>query len=104
MGVKVTNRTTTPQPGPLGLAVKAGLAAALAAALLAGHLPEPLIILAVIVASSFVGWHRVQLAPVRVRSHHRFTVVSRSGDEFVTVDAAGARRVTRTVVVDGTAS
>jgi hypothetical protein len=81
------------------LALKAGVAAALVAGLLAGHVPEPVIIFGVIVAASIIGWHRVQLTPARVRSQHRFTVVSRCGDGFVTIDSSGARHVARRLVL-----
>ena len=77
------------------LALKAGAAAALAAALLASRVPEPLIIVGVIVAASLLGWHRTQLVPARVGSQHRFTVVSRCGDGFVTIDSSGAHHVAR---------
>ncbi|MEP7115909.1 MAG: hypothetical protein ABI862_21770, partial [Ilumatobacteraceae bacterium] len=69
------------------LALKAGVAAALIAGLLAGHVPEPVIIVGVIVVASLLSWHRTQLVPARVRSQHRFTVVSRCGDGFVTIDS-----------------
>ena len=81
------------------LALKAGVAAALAAALLAGRVPEPVIIVSVIVVASLVSWHRTLRIPARVRSHHRFTVVSRCGDGFVTIDPSGARRVARRMVL-----
>ena len=83
------------------LALKAGAAAALVAALLADRVPEPVIIVGVIVVASMVAWRRAQLIPLRVRSQHRFTVVSRCGDGFVTIDSAGARRVARRVVLGG---
>jgi len=86
------------------LALKAGVAAALVAALLAGRLPDVVIVVGVIVAASVVSWRHTPLVPARVRSHHRFTVVSRCGDEFITIDSAGARRVVRHVAVDGPAS
>jgi hypothetical protein len=86
------------------LAIKAGFVAAAAAALLAGHLPEQLIVLCVIVIASVAGWHHTAPVPARVRSHHRFTVVSRSGDEIVTVDADGARRVSRSISIDPTSA
>jgi hypothetical protein len=82
------------------LALKAGAAAALVAGLMAGHVPEPMIIVGIIVVASLIGWHRIQLTPARVGSHHRFTVVSRCGDGFVTIDSSGARRVARRLVLD----
>jgi hypothetical protein len=106
--MSVKSVTTNSQPSHFGLAVKAGFVAAAAAALLAGHLPEPVIVLGVILIASCASWHRAALVPARVRSQHRFTVVSRSGDEFVTVDANGARRISRTlsgtISADGTPS
>ena len=81
------------------LALKAGAVAALVAGLLAGHVPEPVIIFGVIIAASIISWHRVQLTPARVRSQHRFTVVSRCGDGFVTIDSSGAHRVPRRLVL-----
>lgn len=98
------DRTTTSRTGVVLLALKAGLAAAAVAALLAGRVPDVAIVVGVIVAASLVSWRRTPLVPARVRSHHRFTVVSRCGDEFVTIDSAGARRVVRHVAVDGPAS
>ncbi len=83
------------------LALKAGAGSALVAALLAGHVPEVVIVVGVIVVASLIGWHRTQMVPARVRSHHRFTVVSRCGDGFVTIDSSGARRVARRLVLDG---
>jgi hypothetical protein len=77
------------------LALKAGAGAALVAGLLAGHVSELLIVVGVIVVASVIGWHRTQLEPARVRSQHRFTVVSRCGDGFVTIDSSGVRRVAR---------
>jgi anti-sigma factor RsiW len=82
------------------LALKAGAAAALVAGLMAGHVPEPVIVVGVIVVASLIGWHRTQLTPARVRSQHRFTVVSRCGDGFVTIDSTGVRRVARRLVLD----
>ncbi|MEY2401167.1 MAG: hypothetical protein QOJ08_1278 [Ilumatobacteraceae bacterium] len=82
------------------LMLKAGAAAALAAALLAGHLPEAVIVVGVIVAASTIAWHRAELVPARVHSQHRFTVVSRCGDGFVTIDSSGVRRVDRRLVLD----
>jgi hypothetical protein len=67
---------------------------------MAGHVPEPVIVVGIIVVASLVGWHRIQLTPARVGSQHRFTVVSRSGDGFVTIDSSGARRVARRLVLD----
>ena len=95
------NRTTTPISSLILLAAKAGAVAGLVAALLAGHVAEPVIIVAVIVASSLVSWHRTQLVPARVRSEHRFTVVSRCGDGYVTIDSSGARHVARRLVLGG---
>ena len=97
-------RTTTSRTGVVMLALKAGLVAAAGATLLAGRVPDVVIVLGVIVAASLVSWRHAPLMPARVRSHHRFTVVSRCGDEFVTIDSAGARRVVRHVAVDGPAS
>lgn len=111
MNVNAMQRTTTPslvtsmsdaRPTSMAtvvLALKAGAAAALVAALLAGSVPEPVIIVGVIVIASLVGWHRTQLVPARVRSQHRFTVVSRFGDGFVTIDSSGARHVARRLVL-----
>ncbi|HEY7626867.1 MAG TPA: hypothetical protein VH761_07360 [Ilumatobacteraceae bacterium] len=98
------HRTTESQSSLIVLAAKASVVAALAAGLLAGRVPDALIIVGVIVVASVVAWHRTQLVPARVRSHHRFTVVSRCGDEFLTIDSSGVRRVTRHAVVDGPAS
>lgn len=98
------NRTTTPQSSLIMLAAKASVVAALVAGLLAGRVPEPIIIVGIIVAASAMAWHRTPLTPARVRSHHRFTVVSRCGDEFVTIDSSGARRIARHAVVDGPSS
>ena len=95
------NRTTTSTSSLILLAAKAGAVAGLVAALLAGRVAEPVIILGVIVAASLVGWHRVQLVPARVRSEHRFTVVSRCGDGYVTIDSSGARHVARRLVLGG---
>jgi hypothetical protein len=86
------------------LALKAGAGAALVAALLAGRVSEPVIIVGVIVVASLIGWHRTQLMPARVRAQHRFTVVSRCGDGFVTIDSSGARRVARRLVLDSPSS
>ncbi|HEY0520478.1 MAG TPA: hypothetical protein VGC84_13370 [Ilumatobacteraceae bacterium] len=82
------------------LAAKAGAGAAAVSALLAGRVSEPVILVGVIVVASMIGWHRTDLTPARVRSHHRFTLVSRSGDGFVTIDSSGVRRVTRHIVLD----
>lgn len=101
MNVNAMIRTTTPTPSLILLAAKASVVAGLVAGLLAGHLAEPVIVVAVIVVASLVGWHRTQLVPARVRSHHRFTVVSRCGDAYVTIDSSGARRVARHLVVGG---
>lgn len=98
------DHTTTARTGVLLLALKAGAVAAIVAALLAGRVPDVAIVVGVIVTASLFGWRHTTLAPARVRSHHRFTVVSRCGDEFVTIDSAGARRVVRHVAVDGPAS
>ena len=111
--MNVTAMQSTPSPAPMAtapvarpssvslivLALKAGAAAALAGALLASRVPEPVIIVGVIVATSVLSWHRTQLIPTRVRSQHRFTVVSRCGDGFVTIDSSGARRVARRLVL-----
>jgi hypothetical protein len=86
------------QAAPLRLAAFTGLGAAIMAALLAGRVPEPVIIVTVIVVASLIGWHRTPLVPARVRSQHRFTVVSRHGDGFVTIDSHGVRRVARRLV------
>ena len=98
-----SERRDSVEPSLVARAAKAGAVAAAAAALLAGRVPEVVILLGVIVTVSAVSWHRVQFVPAPVRSHHRFTVVSRSGDEFVTVDASGTRRVARRAPVDGAA-
>lgn len=84
--------------------MRAGVVAALAAVLLAGRVPESVIIVGVIVVASLISWHRTQLSPARVRSQHRFTVVSRFGDGYVTIDPSGARRVARRLVLGGPAS
>lgn len=81
------------------LALKTGAVAALVAGVLAGRVPELFIIVGVIAAASIISWHRVQLTPARVRSQHRFTVVSRCGDGFVTIDSSGARHVARRLVL-----
>jgi xanthosine utilization system XapX-like protein len=95
-----TQSVASPSPVSLILlALKAGAAAALVAALLASRVPEPVIILGVIVAVSVLSWHRTQLTPARVRSQHRFTVVSRCGDGFVTIDSSGAHHVARRLVL-----
>jgi hypothetical protein len=86
------------------LALKAGVAAALVAGLMAGHVPEPVIVVGIIVVASVIGWHRVQMTPARVGSQHRFTVVSRCGDGFVTIDSSGVRRVARRLVLDSPAN
>jgi hypothetical protein len=82
------------------LALKAGAAAALVAGLLAGRVPDAVIVVGVIVAASMIGWHRTELVPAHVRSQHRFTVVSRCGDGFITIDSSGVRRVGRRLVLD----
>jgi hypothetical protein len=111
--MNVTAMQSTPSTSPMAtatvarpssvslilLALKAGAVAALASALLAGRVPEPLIIVGVIVAASVLSWHRTQLMPARVRSQHRFTVVSRCGDGFVTIDSSGAHHVARRLVL-----
>jgi hypothetical protein len=81
------------------LALKASVVAAVVAAVLVGRVPEPVIVVGVIVVASLIGWSRTHLVPARVRSHHRFTVVSRCGDGFVTIDSSGARRVARRSVL-----
>ncbi len=86
------------------LALKAGAAAAVVAGLLAGRVCEPLIVVGVIVVASVIGWHRTQLEPARIRSQHRFTVVSRCGDGFVTIDSSGVRRVARRFALDSPSS
>jgi len=94
MKVNDMYRTPASRLAPLILvAVKASAVAALGAGLLAGRVAEPLIVLGVIVATSVFAWHRVQLTPAQVRSQHRFTVVSRCGDGFVTIDDSGVRHV-----------
>ncbi|MGZ4673400.1 MAG: hypothetical protein ACXVH5_07230 [Ilumatobacteraceae bacterium] len=95
------NDTTHSPRSLILLAVKASTAAGLVAALLAGHVAEPVIVVGVIVVVSLIGWHRTQLVPTRVRSHHRFTVVSRCGDAFVTIDSSGARRGAPRLVLGG---
>ena len=99
MGVNVMNRTATTSSSLILLAAKTGAIAGLIAGLLAGHVSEPVIVVGVIVASSLISWHRIQLVPARVRSEHRFTVVSRCGDGYVTIDSSGARRVARRLVL-----
>ena len=102
MNVTVMHRTQPTNPAALiRRATLAGLGAALVAALLAGRVAEPVIIVTVIVAASIIGWHRMPLLPARVRSQHRFTVVSRCGDGFVTIDSLGARHVAQRLVLDG---
>jgi hypothetical protein len=97
-------RSSAPSSAPaptalLVLAMKAGFAAAIVAGVAAGRVPEPVIILGVILVASSIAWHRTPPIPNRVRSHHRFTVVSRCGDGFVTIDHSGARRVARRMVL-----
>jgi hypothetical protein len=105
MNVNAMHRTPSTSPASLiRLALSAGAAAALVAMLLAGSVPEPVIIVGVIIVGSMVGWRRTDWTPARVRSHHRFTVVSRFGDGFVTIDSSGARRVARRLVLGGPAS
>ena len=98
------HRTSTSPASLVPQAMKAGLVAAIGAALLVGRVPEPFIIVGVIVLVSVFAWRRTPLIPARVRSHHQFTVVSRCGDGFVTVDHSGARRVARRVVLGGPSS
>ncbi len=81
------------------LALRTGTVAALVAGVLAGHVPELLIVVGVIVSASIFSWHRVQMTPARVGSQHQFTVVSRCGDGFVTIDSSGARHVARPLVL-----
>jgi len=104
MDVNAMHRTKSSPAALVPQALKAGTVAAVVAALLVGHVPEPLIIVGVIVVASLVAWHRTPLSPARVRSHHQFTVVSRCGDGFVTVDSSGARRVARRMVLGGPSS
>ena len=95
--------TSAPRPTIASLtlrALKAGAGAAVVAGLLAGHVPEQVIVVGIIVVASIVGWHRVQLTPARAGSQHRFTVVSRFGDGFVTIDSSGARQVSRRLALD----
>src|SRR3954454_25276885 len=100
MDVNAMYRTPTSPLAPLiVLAVKASAVAALVAGLLAGRVAEPVIVIGVILATSVVAWHRVQLAPARVRSAHRLTVVSRCGDGFVTIDDSGVPRVAARLAV-----
>ena len=104
MNVNAMHRSTATSPAItpaalIMLALKAGAGAAVVAGVLAGHVPELLIIVGVIVAASIFSWHRVQLTPARVRSQHRFTVVSRCGDGFVTIDSSGARHIARRLVL-----
>jgi len=94
MNVNAMYRTPTSRMAPLILlAAKASAVAALAAGLLANRVAEPVIVLGVLVSTSVVAWHRVQCSPARIRSQHRFTVVSRCGDGFVTIDDSGVRHV-----------
>jgi hypothetical protein len=86
-------------PATILLALKASAVAAIVAGLLVGRVPEPVIIVSVIVVASLIGWSRTHFVPARVRSHHRFTVVSRCGDGFVTIDSSGARSVSRRSVL-----
>jgi hypothetical protein len=101
MNVTAMTRTTHTTSSHIQLAAKASVVAGLVAALLAGHVAEPIIVVGVIVVSSLLAWHRTPLVPAAVRSHHRFTVVSRCGDAFVTIDSSGARRGVRRLVLDG---
>jgi hypothetical protein len=101
MDVNVMHSNESNSPAALlRLAAVSGSAAALLATVLAGHVAEPLIIVAIIVAASIVGWQRTTFIPARVHSHHRFTVVPRAGDGFVTVDSNGARMVSRRLAFD----
>ena len=104
MSVNAMIRTTTPTTSSILLAAKAGVVAGLIAALLAGHVAEPVIVVGVIIVASLLGWRRTPVALARVRSHHRFTVVSRCGDAYVTIDSSGARRVARPLVLGGPTS
>ncbi len=102
MNVNAVHRTESTTPASLiRLALTAGAGAALVAVLLAGRIPEPVIIVGIILISSLFGWRRTLVAPARVRSYHRFTVVSRFDGGFVTIDSAGARRVARRMVLGG---
>ena len=102
MNVSAMYRTPATPPATLILRLLiAGAGAALMAGLLASRVPEPVIIVGVIVTASLVGWRGVQLMPARVRSQHRFTVVSRCGDGYVTIDSSGARHVARRLVHGG---
>jgi hypothetical protein len=103
MKVNSMNRTT-PVSSLILMAAKASAVAGILAALLAGRVAEPVIVVSVIVIASLFGWHRTQLLPARVRSHHRFTVVSRCGDGFVTIDSSGARHRAGRLVAGGPAS
>ena len=76
----------------------AGLGAGLFALVLAGRVPEPVIVVGVIVVASLVSWSRTSLVPARVRAQHRFTVVSKLSDGFVTIDSSGVRRVSRHLI------
>ena len=105
MNVNAMYRTPATSPATLILRLLvAGAGAALVAGLLATRVPEPVIIVGVIATASLIGWHRVQLIPARVRSQHRFTVVSRCGDGFVTIDSSGVRRVARRLALDSPSS
>ena len=105
MNVNAMYRTPAVSPTTLILRLSiSGAGAALVAGLLASRVPEPMIIVGVIVTASLIGWHRIQLVPARVRSQHRFTVVSRCGDGFVTIDSSGVRRVARRMALDGPSS
>ena len=101
MNVNAMNHPTTSTSSLLLLATKASLVAGLFAAFLAGHVAEPVIVVGVIVVASLFAWHRTPLVPARVRSHHRFTVVSRCGDAYVTIDSSGARRGAPRLVLGG---
>jgi hypothetical protein len=101
MDVTAMTRTTTSTSSHLLLAAKASVVAGFVAALLAGHVAEPVIVVGVIVVSSLLAWHRTPMGSASLRSHHRFTVVSRCGDAFVTIDSSGARRGLRPLVLDG---
>ena len=101
MNVNAMYRTPATSPATVILRLLiAGAGAALVSGLLASRVPEPVIIVGVIVTASLIGWRGVQLMPARVRSQHRFTVVSRCGDGFVTIDSSGVRRVPRRLLLD----
>ena len=102
MNVNAMYRTPATAPATLIMRLLiSGAGAALVAGLLSCRVPESVIIVGVIVSASLIGWRGVQLMPARVRSQHRFTVVSRCGDGFVTIDSSGVRRVARRLALDG---